>query len=265
MPTFIGLGAQRAGTTWAYNCLAEHPDVFMTLKKELHFFYVNYGHGLAWYEEQFAGAGGRKARGEITPDYLYHENAIRNIAKDVPGVRTFVILRNPVDRALSAYALHHQRYAGMSFVEACADDPELVERGLYHRHLQTVFKHLARDSVAIFFYDDLESRPREFVRSLYEFAGVDPDFVPSSLDTRYNRVVMPGLQRALMTARLGWVIDGVKRTRLGTWIRRRNASSRRESGVARPADLEDLRERFREDVERLSVLVGRDLRPWLAA
>lgn len=236
----------------------------MTLKKELHFFYVNYGRGLPWYEEQFVGAGDRTVRGEITPDYLYHEEAVRNIAKDVPGVRTFVILRNPIDRALSAYALHHQRYAGMSFVEACADDPELIDRGLYHRHLQTVFRHLARERVAIFFYDDLESRPREFVRSLYEFAGVDPDFVPSSLDTRYNRVVMPGLQKVLMSARLGWVIDGVKRTRLGSWIRRRNAYSRRESGVAQPGDLAYLREQFRDDVESLSSLVGRDLRPWIA-
>ena len=53
LPTFIGLGAQRAGTTWAYNCLAEHPQVFMSRKKELHFFYVNYSRGLDWYRRQF--------------------------------------------------------------------------------------------------------------------------------------------------------------------------------------------------------------------
>src|SRR5512144_852419 len=79
LPTFIGIGAQRAGTTWAYNCLAEHPDVFMTRKKELHFFYVNYDRGLEWYKAQFRDAGTRTARGEITPDYMYHEKALRNI------------------------------------------------------------------------------------------------------------------------------------------------------------------------------------------
>ena len=57
LPTFIGIGAQRAGTTWAYNCLAQHPEVYMTQKKELHFFYANYSRGLAWYAEQFAAAG----------------------------------------------------------------------------------------------------------------------------------------------------------------------------------------------------------------
>jgi Sulfotransferase family len=81
LPTFIGLGAQRAGTTWVYNCLVEHPEVFMTKKKELHFFYVNYGCGLAWYESQFTDAAGAKARGEMTPDYMYYE-----VAKDESGL-----------------------------------------------------------------------------------------------------------------------------------------------------------------------------------
>src|SRR6188508_2795579 len=129
LPTFIGIGAQRAGTTWAYNCLAEHPQVFMTRKKELHFFYVNYSRGLDWYAAQFAGAGSAVARGEITPDYLYHPEALSNIARDVPDVRLFVILRNPIDRAVSAYALHAQRYAGLSFAQALAGDDELIDRG----------------------------------------------------------------------------------------------------------------------------------------
>ena len=54
LPTFIGIGAQRAGTTWAYNCLAQHPEVYMSEKKELHFFYANYSRGLDWYAAQFA-------------------------------------------------------------------------------------------------------------------------------------------------------------------------------------------------------------------
>lgn len=264
LPTFIGLGAQRAGTTWAYNCLAEHPEVFMTRKKELHFFYVNYERGLPWYEEQFAAAGGARARGEITPDYLYHEKAISNIAKDLPGARSFVILRNPIDRAISAFALHGPRYTGMSFAEACAADPELIDRGLYHAHLQTVYRHLPRERVAVLFYDDLVARPAQFVRGLYELVGVDPDFVPGSLGTRYNRVVFPDLQRAMLSTGLGWVIDGIKRTPLGNWIRRRTAADRRESGVAGASDIEFLRDRFRDDVERLAVLCRRDLSHWLA-
>src|SRR6188474_1187691 len=83
LPTFIGIGAQRAGTTWAYNCLAQHPDVYMSGKKELHFFYAHYSRGLAWYASQFAAAGDAVARGEISPDYMYNREALANIARDI--------------------------------------------------------------------------------------------------------------------------------------------------------------------------------------
>jgi hypothetical protein len=263
LPTFVGLGAQRAGTTWAYNCLAEHPDIFMTRKKELHFFYVNYDRGLAWYTQQFAEAGDCTARGEITPDYMYHEKALRNIARDVPEARAFVILRNPIDRAISAFALHNQRFSGMTFRQACEADPELIERGMYYRYLKQVHAYLGSDKVSVFFYDDLAEKPLEFVSDLYRMAGVDASFVPSSLETRYNRVVYPKLQRAIIAARLGWTIEAVKKTPVGNWLRRRNSGSRRESSVVSAEDMDMLRSVYRSDVERLSDYVDRDLRHWL--
>jgi hypothetical protein len=264
LPTFIGIGAQRAGTTWAYNCLAEHPQVFMTKKKELHFFYVNYSRGLDWYRAQFDAAGDAIARGEITPDYLYHPVALRNIARDVPDVRVFAILRNPIDRAVSAFALHADRYAGQSFAEALARDPELIDRGLYARHLRHVLELYPRQRVAILFYDDLVDRPLAFVRDLYGFVGVDPAFTPASLGTRYNRVIYPRLQHVLLRAGAGWIIDGVKKTAIGDWVRARNQGPRRETGVATPADVAKLKAAFADDVSALGRIVGRDLDHWLA-
>ena len=264
LPTFIGLGAQRAGTTWAYNCLAEHPEVFMTKKKELHFFYVNYGRGLDWYREQFAGAGDVKARGEITPDYMYHETALANIAKDVPGVRAFVILRNPVDRAASAFALHPDRYQGMTFLEAVERVPELLERGFYARHLEVISRHIPADRLKVLFYDDIEAAPARFLDELYSFVGVSTGFRPASLQTRYNRVIYPGLQKWLLGNGLGWAIDWVKRSPVGDWLRTSHSTSRTEdSGLSRN-DVRHLASRFAEDVAALSSLTGRDLSHWLA-
>jgi hypothetical protein len=263
LPTFIGIGAQRAGTTWAYNCLVEHPDVFMTKKKELHFFYVNYERGLPWYEEQFAEAGGRPARGEITPDYLYHDAALQNIARDVPDVRLFVILRNPVDRALSQYALHKDRVGGASFASVARPDSEFVDRGLYFKHLKVVYSHFAPERVKVMLYDDLERTPAAFVSELYEFVGVDPDFRPASLRTRYNRVIYPGLQRKLLDSRMGWLIDAVKASRLGDWIRGRHSGHRRDGDEAKPSDVGRLVEYFQDDVACLAQMLDRDLSHWL--
>lgn len=263
LPTFIGIGAQRAGTTWAYNCLAEHPDVFMTRKKELHFFYVNYDKGLDWYRSQFEEARECRARGEITPDYMYHERAIANIARDVPEARLFVILRNPIDRAISAFVLHRDRFGSQSFAEACDSDPELIDRGLYYKHLSNVLRHFERQRLGVLFYDDLIADPRRFVAKLYQFVGVRSEFRPDSLKTRYNRVIYPDLQKALIGTGLGWTIDLVKRTGMGGWIRRRHSGDRRESGIAAEDDVAMLRHAYQQDVAALSDLVGRDLRGWL--
>jgi len=35
LPNFLGIGAQRAGTTWVYHCLREHPQIFLPDKKEI--------------------------------------------------------------------------------------------------------------------------------------------------------------------------------------------------------------------------------------
>ena len=37
-PTFIGIGAAKCGTTSVYEYLRQHPDIYVTPKKETNFF-----------------------------------------------------------------------------------------------------------------------------------------------------------------------------------------------------------------------------------
>ena len=99
LPNFVGIGAQRAATTWAHICLREHPDVFLPDTKEVHFFNRNFDRGIAWYEAHFARHAGEAAVGEVTPNYLNNEEAIPRMAHVLPEARLFVILREPIQRA----------------------------------------------------------------------------------------------------------------------------------------------------------------------
>jgi hypothetical protein len=261
LPTFLGIGAQRAGTTWAFECLAEHPDIYVPQEKELHFFYVNYGRGLTWYKSQFADAGDKQARGEISPDYMYHEAALRNISRDLPDIKLFVILRNPIERAYSQYLLHRHRFADKPFDAVCEPGTELFDRGLYHHHLSRVFSIFPREQVKVLIYDDLAAHPAEFLSELYSFLGVDAAFRPSSLVKTYNRVIYPGAQKALISLRLGWLIDSIKATAAGDFIRRRHSSQ--GSAVATAANLGHLAKLYEEDVNSLSRMLKRDLTHWV--
>lgn len=101
---FLGLGAQKAGTTTLHSWLACHPSIFLPACKETHYFSLHYSRGWCWYEEQFHAGLDRGAMcGEITPYYLFHPEAPNRIAATLPDARLIVLLRDPVERAISQY------------------------------------------------------------------------------------------------------------------------------------------------------------------
>ena len=266
LPNFIGIGAQRAGSTWLYACLREHPQVFVPPQKELHFFNAHFDRGLSWYEQQFAPAndGTYRAVGEITPGYLDHGLAISRIAALIPEAKLFVVLREPAQRAYSAYKLFSDRYRDWSFIQACQRGQDLVRLGCYAQHLTRVFKHIPRKQVKIFLYEDLVDDPQTCLADLLRFLSVDPDFVPKNMTQRYNRVVYPRAQALLARWRMSWAVDAVKKTPIAAWIRNQNPS--RDQPAETPVidqEMASVRAMFYDDVRQLQTLINRDLSSWL--
>ena len=115
LPTFLIVGAQRCGTTSMYRALAQHPLLAKpVLHKGVHYFDMAYDRGLDWYKGHFplkVGAALLKRRHgtaplafESSPYYLFHPLAGERIVRDLPGVKLLVLVRDPVERALSAHA-----------------------------------------------------------------------------------------------------------------------------------------------------------------
>jgi len=108
LPGFLIVGAQRCGTTSMYRALAEHPSVRKAvLHKGVHYFDMNYDRGLGWYRAHFPLARAAHPQEsqtfESSPYYLFHPLAAERIAADLPGVKLIVLVRDPVERAYSAY------------------------------------------------------------------------------------------------------------------------------------------------------------------
>lgn len=111
LPNFLGLGVQKGGTTTLQRVLELHPGVFLPASKELHYFSLHFAAGEAWYRDQFAEAGFGQRCGEITPYYLFHPEAPMRVRALLPQARLIVLLRDPVERALSQY--FHSRRLGL--------------------------------------------------------------------------------------------------------------------------------------------------------
>ncbi len=114
LPDFVIIGAQKGGTSSLYQYLAQHPDVGARPEKEVHYFGWAYGRGEPWYRANFPTATYRVAlrqaltrrrilTGEATPYYLFHPRVPDGCARSCPRLDLIVLLRNPVDRAVSSY------------------------------------------------------------------------------------------------------------------------------------------------------------------
>jgi hypothetical protein len=127
LPGFLIVGAQRCGTTSMYRALSAHPGVRKAvLHKGVHYFDMNYDHSLTWYRAHFPLRTGAAAMTfESSPYYLFHPLAGARIAADLPGVKLIVLVRDPVERAYSAYT--HERARGFeteSFERAIELEPD---------------------------------------------------------------------------------------------------------------------------------------------
>ncbi len=134
-PSFLICGAQRCGTTSMYQALRTHPNVLRpVLHKGVHYFDTNYPRGLNWYRAHFpltfTAQRARKRTGsdvvtfESSPYYLFHPLAAQRIASDLPDARIIVLLRDPVERAYSAFT--HEKARGFeteSFERALELEP----------------------------------------------------------------------------------------------------------------------------------------------
>jgi len=261
LPTFICVGAQRAGTTWLYHCLKEHPEIYMPAHKELRFFNYNYDDGIESYSRNFDGAGDRKVIGEITPDYYRQQYALLRIKEHIPEVKLIFILRNPVDRAFSQYQLYcGTEYKEMSFRETYTTHPDLVDWGKYGDHLEFIYQHFPKENVLVIDYDLLKGMPEEFLRQVFQFLGVSPDFKPLNLTRTYNKVIYPRTQKILKSIGLQFVISLVKKSSLGDWIINRNKKLKSEIN---DDDFNYLVESFSDDVNKLGSIMDADYMHWL--
>ncbi|MBI4366826.1 MAG: sulfotransferase [Deltaproteobacteria bacterium] len=255
------IGGIRCATGWILECMREHPQVFGA-DEETHFFDRNYGRGLRWWEESyFSGYKGEPIVVEKTANLLSHPLAPERIRACIPDARLICSLRDPLSRLYSDYLRfkYDQRYG---ILEACEQHPEIVERCLYGRHLREYLEHFPRDRIMINIYEDRAADPAAFMRGIYEFVGVRPDFRPSKLDL----LIKPGAPelRGLLIKVLYFLQAPAWAPRFLKSLHYRLRNRYFQALPFTIAEVEALRSFFVEDIADLEALIGRRLNCWLA-
>jgi hypothetical protein len=191
-PTFIVIGAMKAGTTSLWHHLRSHPQVFMSSTKELRYFIAerNWHLGPDWYRAQFADAGNAVAVGEASPDYtLGHafQGVPGRMADLIPDARLIYLLRDPVKRLRSHY-LERLRVGDETRPpeRAIRENPGYVRGSCYMWQLERFLDHYPRDQILLVTSESLRDSRSETLRSIFAFIGVDPGWDPPEISTRTN-------------------------------------------------------------------------------
>lgn len=181
-PDFLGIGAQKAGTSWLHANLAQHPRVRFPAGKEVHFWNRQRERGLGWYREQFRGAPSGALQGDITPAYaLLAEQNVAEVAREFPRLRLIFLLRDPIERAWSS--------ARMALARAEMEPDEASDawyldhfrsrgsraRGDYAATLTRWLAHFPRAALLLLRYEEVVSRPEDVVRSACAHLGLDAE------------------------------------------------------------------------------------------
>ena len=208
IPTFIGLGVAKTGSTSLKAYLNQHPEIFIPELREPSYFAFDdskrFLKGVGTLEEYlaiFEGAGSQKHIGEISPAYFESSEACRHIKELIPDARIIVCVRQPVERSYSHYLMRLRSYAVSDdgFEDAVRDyaGRESVEEELgswfyissfYHDRIKQYYDAFGRSNVHVFKYDDYGNDPQKTLKGIFRFLDVDPEFnVDHSVKERIGR------------------------------------------------------------------------------
>ena len=218
LPDFLVIGFAKCGTTSLYDWICEHPLVRRPMtdgrpRKELLFFDYNWDAGVDWYRSHFALTGERErfARehgrlfltGEATASYVSNPWVPERVARTVPGARLIVTMRNPVDRAFSAFQMsrrerleEHESFEAALALEAERLAPEeqrqrsdpnynpplppplgywsYLQRGRYAEHLARWTELFDREQMLFLGFEDIAANPQRTLDGVYDFLGLPP-------------------------------------------------------------------------------------------
>ena len=199
-PGFVGIASGKAGTSWWYRLLLEHPSIQPNRlpRKELSYFY-HFGYqgiseqAIETYNQAFAAPPGSLS-GEWSPGYLTFPLAIDYLAKTVRNTKLLAIVRNPVDRFLSAINQKMQVRSQALEIKSSAQYlfhtfsiyPEVALEGLLSAPFRRLLSFFDRSQLLLLQYEKCKSDPAGEISKTYRFLGVDETYVPASLNRKIN-------------------------------------------------------------------------------
>jgi hypothetical protein len=249
--TIVGaqiIGTQKGGTTALFEFLSKHRQISIPRAlKEVHFFDndVAFAEGRPdydAYESLFKCGANTIVRLEATPIYMYWLSVASRLAAYNPEIKLIMMLRDPVERAISQWEMEFSRGAESEVFEIALERERecislggqdrvrsYIDRGFYAVQIRRLLRYFPREQMLFLKREDLLMEHQKTLRRVYEFLGVEePEYYPPQriIHPIENRAQLPGIRAEIRDAlRRIFVTDLEDVQRLtgldvSTWTRR---------------------------------------------
>lgn len=264
------IGPQKTATTWLYMSLAEHKEVVSSKSDSVHFFNMYFHKGTEWYHKNFENLD-KKVIFDPTPAYIRDKLAPQRIFKYNPEAKIMLTARNPLERAFSHY-WHEKKKDRFDFkFEEIFDNYDLyanwIEPGLYAAHLKRYLEYFPPKQIKVLFFDDLDTDPGSFLKSVFEFCEIERDFVPSTIGKKLNTASgfrnkkIAGLENKLKNSPARPLLRPFKGL-YKIFIRESDPKNKESLADIDPSFLKEVLNVFEEDINELERMCDRDLSHW---
>lgn len=196
LPNFIIGGASAAGTSFLFDLLRQHPDIYLPadICSEPHFFAISerYNKGIEWYQKiWFSDYKNQLAIGERSSAYLYFPETAARMKKHLPAIKLIFVLRNPIERAFAQYRYRVLRGTEpLDFTSAIYKEESRLQdeikrgvekrshdyrgRSLYGKQLQRFLTHFSRDQMLILSSEKLRENTENELKKITDFLQIGP-------------------------------------------------------------------------------------------
>jgi len=240
LPNFLVVGAAKAWTTSLYQLFKRHKEVFVSKKKELNYFSLEYKYkNIGDYEEYFKGSEDFVAVIEVSPSYFYVQGTARRIFQVVPNIKLLILLRNPIERFYSDYkysqvfgynikGLNEDFYsltpnhAIETQYTDWSDPIIMLKKGLYSVFLKEYLQYFSRSNIKIILFDDFIKNYENVILSIQKFINVTPikfDNITANSGGVPRSDFIFNLLKKRNSAK---IIGGDRTERIKNWILRKN-------------------------------------------
>ena len=211
LPDCIMIGVNKAGTSTLIFFLGFHPGIVHP-KRELNFFQIEdrYSKGYEWYLDRLPLSRPGQITMEKTPRYFYNDNAPKRIKDMRKDIKLLVVLRDPIDRAISCYLqrMHKLKRNGLDhhfkledvFINSSTGEinteEDCVNTSLYSAHFKRWLQQFPLEQFHFVDGDNLKVNPYAEIHAVEQYMDVKTWFKPAMFQFNKTKgfycIVKPG-------------------------------------------------------------------------